>query len=522
MRSPTEAQTFGDVVVTAHHLSTQVAMEILAAGGNAVDAAVAANAVLGVCEPQTCGVGGDLFALIFEPGSSTPIALNASGRAGSGVDPDLIRQTGADQIPWNHQLTATVPGCVDGWAALSERFGSMPLSRMLAPAIRLAEGGFPASTELAAALGRRDRTFREQPSARVFYRDGEPRRGVRIQRPDLAETLRAVAEGGRSAFYEDSPGRAITEATGSLITAADLQRIQADWIDPLGLDVFGRTAWTTPPNTQGYLTLASARIFEHLDPPRDPDDPQYIHALIEAYRSVAWERDELVADPDFAPLSPAALVSGERLHDRSRQITDLAGSWPAETMPPGGTTYLCALDRNGLGISLIQSNFMGIGSGIAAGDQGFFLHNRGAGFNVEDGHPNEIAPGKRPLHTLSPTLWTKDGALDLILGTRGGHQQPQLLAQVAAHLCVAGDRPGAAQDRPRWTTEVLSGNSRIRVEARMSESARNDLSRRGHSIEVAGELKGGWGPVSLIAVDGDGLRTGAPDPRVDTTSVGVR
>ncbi len=522
MHRTTEAQTFGDVVVTSHDLSTQAAMEILSAGGNAVDAAIAANAVLGVCEPHTCGVGGDLFALIFDPESAKPLALNASGRAGSGADPDLIRRTGGTLIPWDHPLTATIPGCVDGWESLSGRFGSMPLAAVLAPAIAFAENGFPASTELASALRRREASFREQPSARSLYEGGEPKRGRRIRRRDLARTLTSVATGGRSAFYSGSPGRAITAATGSLITAPDLETNQADWVDPLALEVFGRTAWTIPPNTQGYLTLASAWIFEHLDPPRNPNEPGYMHALIEAYRSVAWERDDLVADPDFAPLLPEALVSADRLRARSRLITDRAESWPAETIPPGGTTYLCALDRNGLGISLIQSNFMGIGNGIAAGDQGFFLHNRGAGFNVEPGHPNELGPGKRPLHTLSPSMWTKGGALDLILGTRGGHQQPQLLAQVAAHLFFAGDGPGAAQARPRWTTAQLSGTSQIRVEARMPESVREDLTRRGHNVEVAGDMEGGWGPVSMIAVDADSLRTGAPDPRVDTTSVGVR
>ena len=309
MHRTTEAQTFGDVVATSHDLSTQAAMEILNVGGNAVDAAIAANAVLGVCEPQTCGVGGDLFALVYLPGSPEPIALNASGRAGAGANPGLIRRTGTEAIPWNHALTATVPGCVDGWEALSGRFGSLPLSQTLAPAIRVAEGGFPASTELADALGRRDAAFRAQPSSRAFFESGEPRRGTRIRRPDLAKTLLGIAQGGRAAFYEGAPGEAITEATGSLIVATDLARRQSNWIDPLALDVFGRTAWTIPPNTQGYLTLATAWIFEHLDPPSDPHDPAYVHAMIEAYRSLAWERDDLVADPDFAPLDPAELVS---------------------------------------------------------------------------------------------------------------------------------------------------------------------------------------------------------------------
>ena len=522
MLRTTEAQTFGDVVVTSHDLSTQAAMEILSTGGNAVDAAIAANAMLGVCEPHTCGVGGDLFALVWEPGAKAPTGLNASGRAGSGADPQIIRASGGTRIPSNHPLTATVPGCIDGWEALLDRYGSMPLGTVLAPAIRRAESGFAASSELAAALNRRPPEFRRQASAAAFYSEGEPRRGQRFTRTDLAHTLRAVAQGGRSAFYEGSPGAAISTATGNLITPDDLKVRQADWINPLSVEVFGRTGWTIPPNSQGYLTLATSWIFDELDPPEDPNDPRYTHALIEAYRSVAWERDQLLSDPDFAPLPGSELVESRRLGKRARQITERAGVWPAVDPRPGGTTYLCALDRTGLGISLIQSNFEGIGSGIAAGDQGFFLHNRGAGFNVAEGHPNELGPGKRPLHTLSPSLWTRDGQLELILGTRGGHRQPQLLAQIAAHLFKAGDGPGTAQNRPRWTTEELSGSPRLKVESTMPVPVVQDLRERGHEIEIAGNLERGWGPVSIITVDETGLRTGAPDPRVDTTAVAVR
>ncbi len=522
MRPSIEAQTFDDVVVTAHGLATQSALEILASGGNAVDAAIAANAVLGVCEPHTCGIGGDLFALLWQPGMRAPAALNASGRAGSGADPGVLRDTGIDAIPWDHPVTATVPGCVDGWSALAGEFGSMPLGEVLAPAIRLAEVGFPTSSELARALRRRDRSFRRQESARTLYHDGEPTRGARIRRPDLAGTLRAIAGGGRQAFYEGAPGRAISAATGNIVTAEDLRPGHADWIDPACVQVFGVTGWTIPPNSQGYLTLAAARVFEELTTGAEPDDPAYVHSLIEAYRSVAWERDALVADPEYAPTPAADLLAAGPLVERSRLIGDRAAVWPGMSRVPGGTTYLCALDARGLGISLIQSNYMGLGNGIAAGDRGFFLHNRGAGFNLIEGHPNELAPGKRPLHTLSPSLWTRDGRLDLLLGTRGGHLQPQLLLQVAANHYAAGDSPGLAQVRPRWTTDSLSGSSQISVEARMSEHIRIDLEARGHAVSIGRDFEEGWGPVSAIAVDEEGLRTGAPDPRVDTTSVGVR
>lgn len=517
----TEAQTYGDIAVTSHDLSTQAAAEVFALGGNAVDAAIAANAVLGVCEPQTCGVGGDLFALIYVPGEVAPRALNASGRAGAGALADELFD-GLSSIPWDHPVTATVPGCVDGWVALADELGSMPLSEVLAPAMRIAANGFPMSTELAESLGRRPAAFRDQASAHPFYASGEPQRGTRVARHDLQETLRAIGNGGRAAFYEGTPGRAISRSTGGIITAEDLRRNQADWIDPIALNVFGRTAWTIPPNSQGYLTLAASWIFQQLEPPQDPEDPLYFHYLIEAYRSVAHERDHLLADPDHAEVPVSELLAPRRLDSHRASITGQAGRWPAPGDAPGGTTYLCALDGNGLGISLIQSNFMGIGNGIAAEDQGFFLHNRGAGFVLQPDHPNRLEPGKRPLHTLSPSMWTDGSRLDLILGTRGGHQQPQIMAQVAAHLYWANRRPGRAQALPRWSTERLAGTSQVEVEATLPTATIGDLERRGHEVVVKSPLEGGWGPVSIITVDEDGLRTGAPDPRVDTTSVAAR
>lgn len=504
----------GAMAVTHHHLATEAALEVMAAGGTAVDAAIAANAVLGVVLPTACGVGGDLFALVHRPGYPEPAVLNASGRAGSGIDAERLRQAGHSTIPYRGRETITVPGCVDGWVALAERFGRLPLAEVLQPAIVCAIEGFPASSELARSLEAIRPLIAEQPAAVALYPEGRlPSADEIIVRPDLAATLEAVAVDGRYSFYEGAVGEAITRVTEGRITAEDLARSSADWVEPAGIDLFGRRAWTVPPNSQGYLVLAAAWMVEQLGPPSNFDDPRYTHLLVEASRAVDWEREDLVADPDFAPLSAKELLDPDRLRPRLEQISpERRADWPSSRQPSGGTTYLCVIDAEGMGVSLIQSNFAGIGCGLSAGDTGVFLQNRGAGFNLILGHPNELAPGKRPLHTLSPTLWTRDGRLDLLLGTRGGYWQPQILLQVISHLLYLKTSPAEAQALPRWTRD----GDRLRTERGLPVEG---LVQRGHLVKEV-EPQIGWGPVSLITVDEDGTRTGAAEPRIDTASVG--
>jgi gamma-glutamyltranspeptidase/glutathione hydrolase len=355
----------------------------------------------------------------------------------------------------------------------------------------------------------------------LYPGDAVPRSGDLVARSELAATLETIASGGRAAFYEGHPGEAISRATGGRIEMEDLAEPHSDWVDPLALDVFGLTGWTVPPNSQGYLTLAAAWLFERLDPPSDPEHPDYFHLLIEAYRAAAWELGDLVADPDFAPLPPEELLSPLRLSGRLSNIDrHSVASWPAAPDPPGGTAYLCVADREGMGVSLIQSNYTGLGGGIGVEGGGFFLHNRGAGFNLRPGHPNELAPGKRPLHTLSPTLWTKDGRLEMLLGTRGGSYQPQLLVQVAAHLLHLRLTPAESQARPRWVIDHQPEH--IRLEATAGGRTAHALAGKGHPIELAGDYERGWGPVSLIQIADSGLRTAAADPRVPTALAAVR
>ena len=520
--SPHQDTGYGAAAVTPHHLSTGAALEIMEMGGNAVDGALAANAVQGVVAPETCGIGGDLFALVYRPGELVPAALNASGRAGRGADAEGLRSAGFSTVPYNHPQAVTVPGCVEGWFELAGRFGRLPVARVLEPAIRHAVEGFAVSAELARALERLRDQLAPQSTAADLYRDGEaPAPGDRIARPHLASTLATIASGGREAFYQGEAGRAIVKATGGRISMVDLAAMRSDWVEPLELEVFGLTGWTVPPNSQGYLTLATTWLFEQLNPPEDPDHPDYIHLLIEAYRSVAWELGDLVADPDFAPLPQTELLNRDRLFKRLGKIDrESVAKWPSPKAPPGGTAYLCVVDDEGMGISFIQSNYTGFGGGIGAEGAGFFLHNRGAGFNLQPGHPNELAPGKRPLHTLSPTMWTKDGRLELLLGTRGGSYQPQVLAQVAAHLLHGRLTPAESQNRPRWVIDPQP--ERIRLEATAGEKTSQALAGKGHQIDLADELEPGWGPVSMIRLGASGLRTAAADPRVQTATAVVR
>ncbi len=431
-----------------------------------------------------------------------------------------MRDTGLGMIPMRSHLSITVPGCVDGWETLSQSHGTLPLSRVLRPAIDIARDGFPVSHELASSFLRLSELIADQDSSGPFYPDGRPAQESEvIRRVNLADTLEAIAEGGRAAFYGGPAGQGIVDATAGAVTPQDLARSQADWISPLSSNVFGRTAWTIPPNTQGYLTLATLRIFEMLDPPDDPSDPLYQHLLIEAYRSVAWEREDSAVDPEHSSRPARDLVDDDRLHERASTIDrNRAGRWPMPRRSPGGTAYMTVRDSSGMGVSLIQSNFWGIGSGRSAGSTGVFLHNRGAGFNLIPGHANEFAPGKRPLHTLAPTLWTRDSALDLLLGTRGGDQQPQFLAQYAASFYHARNCSDDSQDLPRWNMEqpAPGTDSALAYESRVASSTVIGLQDRGHNVALADTHEPGWGPISAIDV-GREIK-GSADPRVSTSA----
>ncbi|HEX6285909.1 MAG TPA: gamma-glutamyltransferase [Acidimicrobiia bacterium] len=509
-----------NAVVTPHHLSAAAGRDILEAGGNAVDAAVAAIAAQGVVAPETCGIGGDLFALIHAPGWEKPRALNSSGRAGSGVAAAELRSSGAGSIPADHPAAVTIPGCVDGMETLIAELGRLTLKQVLAPAIGLARDGFAVSTEQERAFSRQADVYSANPAVSSFYPNGEPvRRGDIVVRGDLAGTLADIAENGRSAFYEGQPATDIVESLGGSITFEDMRSSQATWIEPIGTRVAASTAWTIPPNSQGYLGPATLAVFEMLDPPGDPDDPLRWHLLIEAYRCLAWERDDLVADSDHAALPADLLLDKDRLERAAASVErERTGVWP-RIGPSASTAYLCAADADGLAVSMIQSNYRGTGSPFGAARSGFLLQDRGMGFTLMPGHPNELAPGKRPLHTLSPTLWTEHDRPRWILGTRGGSVQPQLIAQMASSAILSGEDLNRAQARPRWTVSEFGPGtgSGPTLEPGFHAAGVADLEARGHDLTVLAGPQPGWGPISIIELDGE-IRRAVADPRVDTTS----
>lgn len=508
-----------NAVVSPHHLSAEAGRQVLQAGGNAVDAAIAVVAAQGVVAPETCGVGGDLFALIHAPGWDRPRALNSSGRAGSGVSAENLRMAGYDAIPPDDLAVVTVPGCVDGLVALAEELGRIGLAACLQPAVDRARDGFEASTEQSRAFTMKADTYRSSPAVAPLYPQGRPvSPGDLVRRPALARTLEDIADGGRSAFYEGIPGEDIVRALDGTITPTDLERNQAEWIEPISVEVAGLTAWTIPPNSQGYLGPASLAVFEMLDPPDDPGDPLWWHLLIESYRSLAWERNDLVSDPDHAILPANLLLDAGRLERAAGSISrEQAGTWPIGPPRMSGTAYMCVADSEGMSVSIIQSNFHGTGSPFGADRSGFLLHDRGRGFNLMPGHPNELAPGKRPLHTLSPTIWTDGTEPRWTLGTRGGDVQPQLVAQVGGAAILAGASPVEAQERPRWTIDDFGPGSvsSVRVEPDTPDQVVDGLSDRGHTVERTSGPQPGWGPVSIIGVEQDG-KSAAADPRVDT------
>ncbi len=512
-----EAEPIKAAVVTPHHLSAEAGRHILLTGGNAVDAAIAMVAAQGVVAPETCGLGGDLFAMVHSPGWDRPRALNASGKMGSKADPQVLRDLGHTEIPRDHPYTAPIPGCVDGLTTLSAELGSLDLKAVLKPAVTLAAEGFPASQEQSRAFTALADMYRHNPAVADFYPDGEPvSEGAVVHRPDLALSLGLISDGGREAFFSGRPGLDIIAALGSHLTTEDLVESQAGWVDPIGIDIKENTAWTIPPNSAGYLGPATLAVFLMLDPPSDPDDPMWWHFMIEAHRSLAWERDDIVSDPEYLEMEPEQLLSRERLERAAQSISrEAARTRPTKPSQPTGTAYMCVSDSSGLSVSIIQSNYRGTGSSFGAENSGFLLHDRGAGFNLIPGHRNELGPGKRPAHTLSPTIWTQGSETSWILGTRGGEIQPQLIAQLAARAIVTGQRLDDAQAGPRWSmTEYGSGStSAVSVEPETDVVA--DLERLGHHVIEKQERQPGWGPMSIIDRRGPAV-SAAADPRVDT------
>ena len=504
------------LVAAADQLAARVGDLIFAAGGNAVDAAIATNAAIAVTGPHLCGMGGDLFALVHT--SDGVVALNSSGRAGSGADPNALRAAGHTSMPLRHEIASvTVPGCVDGWLALHERFGSRPLSELFAPAIDLAENGFSASPLLVASLARLDTRGREQLNEVVSQATHV---GARVRRPGVAQALRDIATGGRDAFYLGAFGEGLRRLGGGLFDVDDLRRSSADWVTPLVADAFGARLHTIGPNSQGYLTLGGALVADTVDL-GSSDEGRWAHLLVESAKVAGFDRPAVLHEH----ADGEALLKTIRQRAHSLDV-ERCSQYTAPGMH-GDTTYLCTAEVDGLAVSLIQSNASGFGSWLVEPSTGINLHDRGLGFSLVPGHPAEFGPGRRPPHTLSPALATRDGELLSVFGTMGGDAQPQILLQVAARLFGEGVSPATAINAPRWAfagpttgfdTWDDPASQRVEIEAHAPDTWRRDLEARGHQVSMLPAFDSAFGHAHAIVRDGDGL-AGAADPRARVGAV---
>lgn len=501
------------MVSSADRLATSAGIEVLRHGGNAVDAALATNAVMAVVAPHLCGMGGDLFALVHTP--TGVFAVNGSGRAGSGSDAAQLRREGHAEMPLRLDVrTVTVPGCVDGWLALHGRFGSRPLHELFAAAVELADNGFPASPLLTSSV-------RALPSAgwtslrSIASHVTVP--GATLSRPGVARTLRAIGIGGRDAFYGGEFGRGLLALGRGLFTDDDLANPLADWVQPLSAQRWGHTLYVTPPNSQAYLLLGAAGLAEEAGLPDDPDDPQWAHLLAEASRAAGRDRPEMLhEDADGEELLRTIAGRGNEIDVHRAAATATPGS-------AGDTTYLCAVDRAGMGVSIIQSNASGFGSWLMEPSTGINLHNRGLGFNLIPGHPAELAPRMRPPHTLCAAVATRPGGdLAAVFGTMGGDAQPQILLQVAARLFAHHRPPREAIAAARWAlvgpvtgfdTWTASEGPTLLLEDGVPAEWSGNLAARGHRVRTGAAGDGLFGHAHAIVVAPDGACEGAADPR---------
>jgi gamma-glutamyltranspeptidase/glutathione hydrolase len=522
------------MVNAADHLAAQAGVGALERGGSAADAAVAAAAVMAVTSPHLCGLGGDLLAMVSPPGAH-PLALLAVGRAGSGVDAARLRADGHTVMPVRGDIRSVpVPGAVDGWLALLERFGRLPLTTVFAPAIGLAEEGFVASLMLALA----SHLVWEVPGAQQLCPDGPLDIEQHVQLPGVARALRAIVSDGRDGFYRGEFGRELLEVGQGAFSPGDLDHDAADWCSPLRLRVWDHDLWTVPPPSQGYLTLANAWIAQQVGLGDDPTDPLWAHLVIEASRAAGHDRPEMLYDgaDGMALLAEDRLAAAaDRIRsdvaappDVERAPDDTAGT-PVPRLGEGDTTHLCAIDADGLGISLTQSNALDFGSHLVAGSTGIFLHNRGLGFSLECDHPAELAPGRRPPHTLSPMLaTTPDGSLSHLIGAMGGDAQPQIHLQVLARMLRGGQDPATAITAPRLALDApAAGPFRlwwgddlgVCVEAHAPDQWQDDLRARGHRVQRISAFDPtavGCSQIITVVRDTDrGTRhyVGASDPR---------
>lgn len=510
------------VAATSQPLATAEALRILQNGGNAIDAAVAAAAVLNVTEPHMTGMGGDMFAILWDAEAGRLVGLDASGRSGSKVDVEALVAEGADDVPGSGARSVTVPGALSGWSTLVETYGTMTLAEVLAPAIRIAEEGFPVSPIIAQDWAGSVNGLRRDPgAAATFLIDGEaPRAGDWFRNPDLARTFRRIADEGPATFYGGDLGRefiAGLDALGGYLTIDDLANHEIRWVEPLKVDYKGYTLWELPPAGQGIAALQMLKMLEGVDFSNvTHNSAEYLHTLIEAKKLAHADLARYVADPDHMDVTPAALLDPDYLARRGALIDPSRAADrpdPGRLVTDSETIYLTVADRHGNMISFINSVYGYFGSRVVIPGTGVILQNRGSGFTLEEGHPNRLAPNKRPFHTIIPAFVTREGAPWLSYGVMGGAMQPQGHVQVLLNIVEFGMDPQEAIDAARF--RHFSGRS-VAIE-NLDPSVAEKLTALGHELRDPDGVAFGGGQAIMKLTRG---WAAGSDPRKDGMAAG--
>jgi gamma-glutamyltranspeptidase / glutathione hydrolase len=520
------------LVAAAHPHAALAGIEVLKGGGNAVDAALAVNGVLAVVQPHMCGVGGDLFALLYDAPSGQVVALNGAGRSGSGATPAALRERGLAAIPLQSPLAVSVPGCVDAWQALAARYGTRGLGDLLKPAIALAADGFPASDLLAQTIRERREAILDPAWHRIYAPEGRaPRAGERLRQPDLGRTLARIADSGPEPLHRGELGDRLVRhvaAGGGFLTHADLADHAARWPSPISTTYRGATVVQTPPPTQGVTALQALALLEGFDlAAMGHHSVEHVHHLVEAIKVAYGDRDRFIGDPEHVTVPVAELLDA-RYVARRRALIDprRAAARVACGDPAGDTTGFVVADAAGSVIAVIQSLYLAFGSGVVPPGTGIVLHNRGASFALDPASPSVLAPRKQPFHTLIASLVLAGGAPVAALATMGGHAQPQTHVQVLTNLLDFGMHPQEAVERPRFVQgrmRVTDPEDRLRVEARVPVEMQDGLRRRGHTLDVVADRAVTMGHAHVLTVrrDADGwLFAGGADPRGDGIALG--
>lgn len=519
---------------TSQPLASQVALDILKAGGNAIDAAIAANAVLGLVEPVSNGIGGDLFAIVWDAETSRLYGLNASGRSPLGLTREYFIENGHESIPAYGPLSVSVPGCVDGWFELHQKFGSMTMEQILQPAINYARDGFPVSEVIAYYWGSNARSLSRYPNvAEVFIPGGKPPvKGEIFKNPYLANTLETIGKEGRDAFYKGEIARTIDKfikEQGGFLSYRDLSSHTSEWVEPVSTNYRGVDVWELPPNGQGIAALQILNILEGFDvASMGFGSAEYIHHFVEAKKLAFEDRAKYYADPAFSEVPVDELISKDYAAGRRKLIypSRASRSLDAGKIEQGNTIYMTVADGAGSMVSLIQSNYRGMGSGMCPPGLGFILQDRGELFTLEEGHANVYEPGKRPFHTIIPAFITKEGKPWVSFGVMGGSMQPQGHAQIVVNMVDFGMNLQEAGDAPRIrhggssqpTGEKMTDGGIVYLESGISYETIRTLTRMGHTIQYD---IGGYGGYQAIMWDEEkGVYFGASESRKDGQAAG--